>query len=50
MVASDTVGDTELLKLPRRVKTLHKRILVALGCKVAARLEAQYRNNHPTQR
>lgn len=35
----EVVGDAQLLNFPRRVKTLHKKIWVVLGWKVAARLK-----------
>lgn len=43
----EVVGNAQLLKFPRRVKTSHKRILVVCGWKVAARQEAQGRSNNP---
>lgn len=44
------VGNAQLLKCSRRVKASHRRIWVALVWMVAARLEAQGRNDNPSQR
>ena len=48
-VGFEVIGDVELLKFPKRLKTLNKNNLVALGWKVAAKVGAQCRNHSPTQ-